>query len=473
MAAFEMRTECLLNSHKVAEWTNGRWTARCRDRFGGVALDSRVVRQGDLFVALKGGSSDGHLFVAEAFRRGAAAAVVSASPEGLDPEHPCLLVDDTLAALHALASGCRALFTGTVVALTGSVGKTTVKEMVASVLRQMGTTVCNAGNFNNVTGVPLTVIQMCSDAPFAVVELGMSHVGEIRALVPLVKPHVAAVLNVASVHLENFSDLEAIAEAKVEVFHEMRKGSTAVLNIDDLLVKSMDPGPCIGRLFFGKDRLADLRLLDDISANLDCQTFSLVWKGKNLTIRLRALGEHNRMNAAAAATLALAAGANETAVLDGLAAYRPSMMRSELFTLSDGSLLLEDCYNASPPAFFAALRTLSELKISGRRVVVMGDMLELGSSASEFHRDVGRQAAELGVELLLGFGPLTEYAVRAFIDSTREGRARHFASIDDLNCFLFQDHVEGDAILIKGSRQMRMERVSSLILSSFPPSESD
>jgi UDP-N-acetylmuramoyl-tripeptide--D-alanyl-D-alanine ligase len=344
-----------------------------------------------------------------------------------------------------------------------------VKEMTASILRRVGTTVSTVGNFNNRTGVPLSILQMNRTVAYAVIEVGMSISGEIRALMPMVRPHVAGVLNVAPVHMENFANLEAIRDAKAEIFTHLEDKAVAVLSADDPLVRTMNPGPEIRKRFFGMSPSADVRVGEARETAIEGQEFDLFCREHKLPVRLAALGEHNRLNAAAAAALAMAAGASVTAIAEGLAAYRPGMMRSELLKLSDGSLLFDDCYNASPRAFEEALKTLIAVPQAGRRIVAMGDMLELGTDSVEYHRKVGERAAELGVEVFFGFGPLTAHAVEAFQKHAPTRTFRQFASIDDLFRDLVKIHKPDDIILVKGSRGMRMERVAERLKVQFPP----
>jgi UDP-N-acetylmuramoyl-tripeptide--D-alanyl-D-alanine ligase len=471
MATQEMRTSCVLDPALIARDTQGEWTTEPHSPLTGLSLDSRVVRAGDLFVALKGETSDGHRFIDAAIRNGAGAAMVGSTPGVTDPHFPYLRVHDTLAALHALARSAREAFSGMVVALTGSVGKTTVKEMTASILRRLGDTVSTLGNFNNVTGVPLSILQLQRSVKYAVIEVGMSASGEIRSLMSMVRPHVAAVLNVAPVHMENFVSLEEIAAAKAEIFSHLEEEPVVVLNSDDPLVRAMVPGSRIRKLYFGTHPDANLRLGDTAEVTIDVQRFDLFLNGHRLSIELKAPGRHNRINAAAAAALGFAAGASDSAVVEGLAAYRPGMMRSELVNLSDGSLLFDDCYNASPRAFEEALKTFVSLPKAGRRIVVMGDMLELGTDSGLYHRAVGEEAARLGVDVLLGFGPLTRFAVAAFQVAAPGRLCGQYDDLEDLTNQLLDIHQADDMVLVKGSRGMRMERVTERLKAELAASE--
>ena len=469
MATLPMRTDCALSGEVLAEWTGGRWIGTPPDALRGVCLDSRAVVPGDLFVALPGTSSDGHAFIDDAKNRGAGAAVVCHANG--PPRLPLLVVGDTLGALRTMAARRREEYGGTVIALTGSVGKTTVKDMTAAILAEVAPTAATRGNFNNATGVPLTLLALDTIRTFAVVEIGMSFPGEIRSLVRLVKPHIGAVLNVRPVHLENFPDIRGIAAAKGEILAGIEPGGTAVLNIDEPLVRALPLPEGIMRVWFGEDASADLRLEANARVDMDRQSFSIQWHGLVIPVSLAAPGAHNRLNAAAGAAIALAAGARAEHVTAGLAKFAPSPMRSRLVRLVDGSLLMEDCYNASPDAVRAALRTIAELPVNGRRVVVLGDMRELGSSAEEFHRRVGDEVASLGISSFLAFGPLSARAVDEYRRHMSAGRGAHFDAVEDLIARLIDDHRAGDIILVKGSRAMRMERVTSALLARFPATE--
>jgi UDP-N-acetylmuramoyl-tripeptide--D-alanyl-D-alanine ligase len=462
-----MRTDCDIASGDLVDWTSGRWLDTPPAAVSGISLDSRAVTPGDMFVALPGTAHDGHGFIRDASNRGATAAVVARSDAGM--ELPRLLVRDTLEALSRLASHWRAGFPGSVAALTGSVGKTTVKDMAAAILTEAGPTAATAGNFNNSTGVPLTLLSLRSHHRFAVVEIGMSFAGEIRALVPLVRPQVGAVTNVRPVHLENFSNLSEIARAKAEILDGIQPDGVAVLNADDQLVRSMALRRDIRRITFGMDPSASVRLSLNARTGVDFQTFSLCWGGTDVPVTLRVPGAHNRMNAAAAAAIAIASGATADHVARGLAAFEPSPLRSRLVRLLDGSIILEDCYNASPDALMAALCTIAELPVAGRRVVAMADMRELGASSAEYHREIGARAAALGIGMLLGFGPLSGHTVQEYSRQAPHGIGVHVGTAEEMIDLLIADHRHGDVILVKGSRAMRLERVSAAVIARFSP----
>ena len=408
-----------------------------------VTLDSRIVRPGDLFIALGGATTDGHAYVSSAAAAGAAAAMVTHVPPGAGDAFPCLIVEDTLRGFHALAADCRDRFTGRVLALTGSIGKTTVKEMLTGILRLHGATVSTQGSFNNITGVPLTVLKMCRGAAYAVVEMGMSAQGEIGELVPLVSPHIAAVLNVRPVHMMNFMDLRHVATAKAEILGGIVDGGFAILNADDPLVKAMKPLKSIQTVTFGRTRRSDVKIGRVVEETMEGQRFLLHHRNEALPIVLRAHGNHNRINACAATAMAITAGIPLDGIIQGLASFRPGMMRSQLWILADDSVLYEDCYNSSPAALTAATDAVLHLPRKGRRIVIMGDMLELGNEEDEFHRRAGRIMAEKDVQGLIGFGPLSRLSVEEFRALRPHDLSFSTTEIEKLVDILIAEHSPG------------------------------
>jgi len=458
-----MRTTCILHPVEISRATGGKWDRDITDAFQGVALDSRIVLPGDLFIALKGSISDGHTYISKAIERGATGVIISSKKLWNSTQVPMLLVDDTLKSLHAIATECRNQFNGRVVAITGSVGKTTVKEMTSAILRREGKTVATSGNFNNTTGVPLSVLQMCESAAFAVIEMGMSYAGEIRSLVHMVKPNTAGILNVRPVHLENFHDLEEIAAAKAEILEGVESGGTIVLNADDKLLRTLHTRKEFRFVLFGRTPNARLKLGRIRSSTIAAQRFDLIWDGESFDVCLHAPGMHNRMNSAAAAALSLASGCSIDSVRQGLEDYRPGMMRSKLWKTGDGGIVLEDCYNSSPAALSSAIDTLAHIPVPGRRVLIMGDMLELGHAESDFHAQAGEEAAAKDIACLIGFGPLTAHAVSAFQQKNPDGTSIGAIDITDLWEAVRSTHRRGDVVLIKGSRGMALERIVDCI----------
>jgi UDP-N-acetylmuramoyl-tripeptide--D-alanyl-D-alanine ligase len=426
-------------------------------RFAAVGTDSRALREGDLFVALRGERFDGHDFVATAASAGAAAAMVNAGWASAHPDAPLPLVvaADARLALGALAAAWRARFAIPLVAITGSNGKTTVKEMLASILREATgnpeTVLATQGNLNNDIGVPLMLLRLRGHHRFAVIEMGMNHAGEIAYLTGLAKPTVALVNNAGAAHLEGLGSVAAVARAKGEIFEGLRPDGIAVLNADD------------PHLNVWRERVAHHRQIDfglehpaAVSADLQAQA-----EGTEMTLklphgecraRLAVQGVHNARNALAAAAVATALGIAPEAIGRGLTQFRGVAGRLALVPGRNGARLIDDTYNANPQSMRAALEVLA--KKPGRRLFVMGDMGELGPDAAALHRQLGAAARELGVERLFALGEFSRNAVEAFGSA-----GRWYERIEELLADVESELEPGVTVLVKGSRFMRMERV--------------
>ncbi|HAR46363.1 MAG: hypothetical protein A2X56_04935 [Nitrospirae bacterium GWC2_57_13] len=429
----------------------------------GISIDSRTIREGELFVALKGPRFDGHDYVAEAMKRGASGAMVERSVleeryERLGGMHNIIPVEDTLLSLQEMAAMHRKKFTIPVVGITGSNGKTTTKEMLASIFRQRGPVLNNEGNLNNHIGVPLTLMKLDRTHRAAVIEMGMSALGEIELLARLARPDVGVITNIGPAHLEFLVTIDRIAQAKGELLEYMKPGGTAVLNADDPYfgaLRAKFSGPAIS---FGIEQQADVSAAD-ISQGKDYIDFTLRARDNSVPVRLRLVGRHNIYNALAAAAAAIAAEVMIDAVKDGLEAFVPRAMRSELKTIK-GRVMLEDCYNANPRSMDAALETLVTLRHGRMTIAVLGDMLELGDAAVEAHRAIGRKAAALGVDLVISVGTLSSHiAEGARAGGMSPERVVSVKTNAEAAALLRERSQEGDAILIKGSRGMKMEKI--------------
>ena len=427
---------------------------RGEDRaFGAVSTDTRTLGPQALFVALKGERYDGHDFLAQAAEKDIAGALVH-STQKLPAKLPALVVDDTRLALGRLSAYWRGKFSAPLIALTGSNGKTTVKEMLASILRAAvaeDAVLATRGNLNNDIGVPLTLLELRSGHRYAVVEMGMNHAGEIRYLARLAAPDVALVNNAGSAHIEFFGSVEAIARAKGEIFEGLRPGGTAVINADDRhagIWRDLAGGRRI--VNFGIERPAE------VSA-----TYRLRWLESEIVVRtplgeaqavLKAPGLHNVRNALAASAAAVALQVPAPAIARGLERYSGIKGRLQKKAGLNGATLIDDTYNANPESARAAIAVLAQAP--GDKLLVLGDMGELGADAAELHAEVGRYAREQGVTRLLALGEHSAHAVRAF-----GAGARHFARIEDLLAEAGNALSPGVTALIKGSRFMQMERV--------------
>jgi len=429
----------------------------------GVSIDSRKIKEGELFVAIKGDRFDGHDFVSEVMQKGAWGAIVDKSVlesqfgkiGGLRNIIP---VEDTLRALQEMAFLHRSKFSLPVVGITGSNGKTTTKEMAAGILKQNGPVLKNEGNLNNHIGVPLTLMKLEKGHHAAVVEMGMSAPGEIDLLARLVNPDVGVITNIGAAHLEFLGSLEGVADAKAELLGNIRSNGTAVLNADDFYFASLK-NKWSGRvLSFGIEQQADVKA-SSIKQDRDFTDFTLEAAGSKVNVRLRAVGRHNIYNALAAAAAAIALGMPIESIKYGLDDFAPVAMRSELKVVK-GRTVLADHYNANPGSVKAALETLITLRPGARSVAVLGDMLELGPSSAEEHRAVGRIAAGLGVDVLIALGQQAEQMLEGAREAGMStGRLFAAGSHAEAAALLARESRNGDAVLVKGSRGMKMEKV--------------
>ncbi len=422
--------------------------------FCGCVTDSRTLPRDALFVALRGPRFDGHDFLDQALAAGAAAAMLE---QRMGSTRSQLLVKDTRAALGALASAWRTRFEGPVVAITGSNGKTTVKEMLHHMLAGHGRVLATQGNLNNDIGVPLTLFQLDQDHRYVVLEMGANHPGEISALCALARPNVACVTQCAPAHLEGFGTIDGVAQAKGEIFAALPRDGTAVLNADDAYASFWQG--LIGErrcIRFGLSAGADVRA-DNIALSVHGSAFKLVTPSSASQVTLSLPGKHNVLNALAAAASAEALGVSVSAMRQGLESMRPVKGRLEVKTGRSGYLVLDDSYNANSGSFKAALEVLGQY--AGERWLVLGDMGELGSAAFSLHYQLGEMAQQAGVKRLYAVGKLSRQAVAAFGPG-----GRHFASPDALVKALESDLHQDLTILIKGSRAARMENVVNALL---------
>ena len=461
-----------LRIEDVATATGGRLVAPpSRRDLTGVSIDSRTVRSGEVFFAIAGPRFDGHDFLAQAAAAGAAAAVVhrdAAAPPGLG----IVRVADTAKALSDLARHVRATAEVPVVAVTGSAGKTTTKEMTAALLATRGPVLKTEGNLNNQYGLPLTLLRLAPEHTGAVLELGMSAAGELRALTALARPDVAVITMVAPVHLEFFDSVESIAAAKAEILEGLGPRGAAVLNGDDPLVRQIGEGrigrPHRGRVvWFGRDRRYDVSA-ENWRGTVHGMRFDLRVGGRSVDVALPLPGLHFLSNFLAAAAAAHLLGVSPEAIARAATEMKPARHRGQVLALAERITLLDDCYNSNPAAVEAAVTALG-MSAPGRRVAFLGDMLELGPTGPELHRRTGERIAA-GLQALVAAGPLAAHFV--------EGARR--AGMKDEDLAVFPDSAAaaaaapglvrpGDAVLVKGSRGARMEAVVDALLAAFPP----
>jgi UDP-N-acetylmuramoyl-tripeptide--D-alanyl-D-alanine ligase len=423
----------------------------------GVSIDTRTVAKGDLFVALHGENRDGHAFVAAALATGAGGALVDRDPPDVAADMPLLRVRDTLEGLTALGRAARNRFRGKLVAVTGSVGKTTTKEMLRRILAARAPTHAAVASYNNHWGVPLTLARMPRESRFCVSEIGMNHPGEIAPLVALARPHVAVITNVAPVHIGHMGSLAAIAAEKASLLSGLEPGGTAVLPADSGEFAVLAEAAGSHRIIsFGKASTAEARLLEETS-DAEGASVSMSLGGVPLNFRLAAPGEHMAINAVAAIAAAVAMGVephHASAALDGFAAVRGRGARRHL-ALADGeALLLDESYNASGPSVRAALAVLA-LQPASRRIAVLGDMRELGTASATEH--VGLAPDVIAhADLLFACGPEMKRLYEAVPGSKRGGYASDSLALAPLVVAALR---AGDAVLVKGSLGSRMAMV--------------
>jgi UDP-N-acetylmuramoyl-tripeptide--D-alanyl-D-alanine ligase len=417
-------------------------------RFSGVSTDSRTLRRGELFVALRGERFDGHGFLQNAAAAKAAAALIDSRYVG-DLPLPTAVVDDTRLALGVLARHWRARFRPALIAVAGSNGKTTVKEMLASILRSHAgdeTVLVTAGNLNNDIGVPLTLLRMRQAHRWCAVELGMNHKGEIAYLADIARPSVALVNNAQREHLEFMNSVEEVAAENAAVYGALPADGIAVVNADDAHAGFFRSRAGARRVIdFGLDASAQVTARHAVKP-LSSELWLRTPQGE-AQATLAIPGLHNVRNALAAAAAAYAVGIDVNGIAQGLTAFRPYTGRLQVKQARGGATLIDDTYNANPDSVRAAIDVLASCP--GPSVLVLGDMGEVGAQGAHFHREVGAYARAKGISSLLALGEATRDAVQAFGPG-----GRHFDKVEELVA-----HVSGNSILVKGSRFMKMERV--------------
>ena len=447
----------------------GRWRAR------GVSIDSRTLVKGDLFIALEGPNFDGHRFVADAFEKGAAAAVVSRPPEGVAGDAPLVTVADTMAALDDLARAARRRGPAKVVAITGSVGKTGTKEALRLALETQGPTSANEGNLNNRIGLPLSLARMPRETAYGIFELGMSRPGEIAPLSELARPDVAIITTVERVHGEHFASVADIADAKAEIFSGMA-GGVAILHRDNAyfpwLAEAAEAAGVADVIGFGAHPEATARLID-CELKPSSSEVAAVIEGRTVSYRLPLAGRHWVMNSLAVLAAVHAAGADvaaAAAALAGLSALRGRGQRHRVLIPGGSFELVDETYNASPASMRAAISVLAGARpgAHGRRVAVLGDMLELGADAPRLHAALAPHLANAGIDLVFTAGPNMAHLHDAL---PKAMRADHAASAAELAPKVAAALASGDVVAVKGSFGSAMRTVVEALLAvaSVPP----
>ncbi len=424
--------------------------------FQGVSIDTRTLLPGNLFIAIKGEQFDGHDFVKAAADKGASAALVSRPLENISI--PQLLVPDTLEALGKLSRHWRERFDIPIIGVTGSNGKTTLKNMIASILRaacqnNAAHVLATEGNLNNNIGLPLNLLRLNDQHRYAVIEMGMNHFGEIAYLTRLTKPQVAVINNAAEAHLEGLKDVAGVARAKGEIFQGLQEQGIAILNSDDTHF-------AYWRGLIGEHRYFSfgLKNTSDVTATIkDNQSIELQTPQAKIHVNLPLLGTHNVMNALAATAATMALGIDLAAIKQGLEQVAPAPGRMQSYFLPSGTRIINDAYNANPFSLQAAIHTLASF--TGTKIMVLGDMKELGDNAEQMHQTSGEKIRAAGIDFLFTFGNLSAKSSDAF-----GVNAKHFTDYKALAAALQPYLTKDVTVLVKGSRSMRMERIIGEIL---------
>jgi len=452
--------------------------------FRGISTDSRKCREGNLFIALAGEHFDGHDYLTQARRQGAAGVLVHRQSQGLPGEFPVIVVGDTLHALGDLASWWRRRFKPTVIAITGSSGKTTTKEMIAAIMTRRGEVLKTEGNFNNLIGLPLTLLRMRSGDTAAVLELGTNTPGEIARLARMARPDIALITNIGLAHLAGFTNLAGVAAEKRDLFRELPATGTMIVNQDDPFLRDAGRDWRGGIVTFGMHAAADVYAdgiipvpvsgagaagQDGTGEKYRPETrFTLHLGEERQEITMSVAGEHQIVNALAAAASAWAAGASGEDIALGLGSFTPIPGRMEIIALAGGAFVINDAYNANPSSVREALRTLQQLKGRGRGIAVLGDMLELGPREAAWHEEIGGLLADTGVERVYLRGRLS--------GATAAGASKHGMPAAAIIVAEDQEEIArdlgaylqaGDWVLVKGSRRLEMDKVTAALRRAY------
>lgn len=450
---------------EIAKAISGKIIGDKEIKVDNISIDSRQIKQGDLFIAIQGENFDGHNFVMDAFAKGASVAIVSTEVDS-NIDNTLIKVEDTTKALQDLAHYYRNKFDITVVAVTGSTGKTTTKDMISAVLATSYKTLKTAGNFNNEIGLPLTLFRLDSNYEAVVVEMGMRALGEIGLLAKIAEPDIGVITNVGVAHIEILKSVDNIAKAKSELIATLKEGGVAILNGDDDKVKDMDRLTKAEVINYGLKQYNKVRALDVNSLANGTISFELVIRDMDYqeTVILPIPGRYNVYNALAAISVGLAFDISLNKIVDGLKNFELTKMRSQILTTEDGLKIINDTYNANPASMRGAIDTLFDIG-GERRIAVLGDMLELGDIAVEEHQNIGRILAEKGLDYLFTYGELGAYI----------GEGAKASGMDNSSIYIYQDKEKliktlleiitaNDTILVKASRGMELEVVSQALL---------
>jgi UDP-N-acetylmuramoyl-tripeptide--D-alanyl-D-alanine ligase len=449
---------------RIAEFVGSRGECDQEAVAMGYSIDSRTLSPGDLFIAISGERFDGHEYVHAALQKGAVGAIVEAGKKVAGDPLRLLQVEDSLKALQLLGAAARRLWGKPLLAVTGSAGKTTTKEILAHILATRFRVMKSSGNLNNHIGLPLQLLKLEAEHDLGVVEMGMNHAGEIRALGTLAHHDLAVVTTVAPVHLEFFGSLAEIARAKYEIIETLPTGGVAVLNADDEYVSQF------GRDFKGKVVTFGIKRSADVSAQkiklngAEGSTFELVVGSVGEPVTFPLVGEHNIYNALAAAAAAMERGISPSQAAEALSSIAPPDKRGQVLHLH-GATILNDCYNSNPRALEAMIDTLASMKAE-RRILVVGEMLELGPTAETLHRECGKHAAEKKIDVVIGVRGMARAVAEAACGSGTQ--AQFVETPEQAGEWLARNLRPGDAVLLKASRGVKLERALDMLQDKVP-----
>ncbi|MFH1874274.1 MAG: UDP-N-acetylmuramoyl-tripeptide--D-alanyl-D-alanine ligase [Pseudomonadota bacterium] len=460
-----------LTLQDIIETTQGRFLkkAACHSResgnLEGISIDSRTIKPSDLFMAIKGAHFDGNDFIAAVINKGVKAVVIDRELgadqlANIAENVSVIKVNEGTTALGDLAKWWRAKFKATCVAITGSNGKTTTREMVAAIASAKGKVLKTEGNFNNLIGLPLTVFKWTREDQVAVLELGMNAKGEIKRLTEICQPDIGVVTNVTAAHLEKLNTVEGVAKAKAELFEQMSGQGIAIINDEDPWVKKMGKQYSGRTISFGMQNSSDVQFRHSECTDFENVDLTLAVMGEERKIRLPIPGTHNVMNALAAVAVGVALEIKLDEILERLVCFTPVAMRFERVQLANGVCLINDSYNANPLSMKAAFRTVSSVKRAGRFIAVLGDMLELGAQSENLHKEVGQDLVEFGVKKLFTFGERAKQIAQGALEKGLSAKAiQQTQDIKELEKLVDAEIQPGDVLLVKGSRGMHLERL--------------
>lgn len=446
---------------QIAEITGGEYygpAEMLNTKINGITIDSRAVQPGSLFVPIVGERFDGHNFIASAAEKGA---VASLSHNEGEWSCPVIRVKSTEEAFRAIAGAYRARFDIPVIGVTGSVGKTTTKEIIASVLSQRFDTLKNQGNLNNQTGVPLTLFRLMENHGAAVVEMGTNHHGEIAALADIVRPTIGVITNIGESHIEYLGSRDGILKEKSDIFRNIGSEGKAIVNGDDDKLSTLK-GKMDNLITYGFGEKNDIQAKDITDKGLEGSEFTAVYGDKSLRLTVPAPGRHMIMNAMCAMAVGLSLGMAEEEIASGVAAYRPAAGRMDIIKCSSITLL-SDAYNASPTSMKGSIDIAC--RTEGRSVLILGDMLELGNNAPQYHYQVGQHAAQAGADILISVGELSREINRGAAEGGVD--TIHFEDRAALTEKLKDIIRPGDVVLVKASHSMGLEHIAEHLKNNF------